>query len=266
MENYFFLLSQEFDLRIKQAKEFIKNHNPSLGAINEEILRKFLKDHLPKWVEVAQGFILSKDGTLSTQCDIIIYNSNFYAPLYRVNDLVIVPPESVIHVIEVKTKINQKMLHEQFPKFKTIKTICPNADTSIFIFYPPGWKKTVEYIDKFKFLDYSDAQLVDRVYGFNHYCLSKENIVNDNKSGVGFMCMQYFNEKNQSALFEHFFYDIYRRIESQINQDLKVGIDNVWHLKAGNVEPHGRLGYSKSRFSTMEFGNIIFKKDKKNNR
>lgn len=56
MENYFFLLSQEFDLQIKQAKEVIKNHNPSLGTINEEILRKFLKDHLPKWVDVAQGY------------------------------------------------------------------------------------------------------------------------------------------------------------------------------------------------------------------
>jgi|GEM_PF-1840623 len=264
MENYFFLLSQEFDLRIKQAKEFIKNHNPSLGAINEEILRKFLKDHLPKWVEVAQGFILSKDGILSTQCDIIIYNSHFYAPLYRVNDLVIVSPESVIHVIEVKTKINQRMLHEQFPKFRTIKTICPNAYTSIFIFYPPKWKKAIEYINKFKFLDYSDTQIVEKVYGFNNYCLSKENIVKENKKGIGFICMQYFNEKNQSALFENFFYDIYRRIESRINDDLKDGIDNVWHINANNVEPHGRLGYSKTKTSNMEFGNIIIGKDLKN--
>ncbi|MFH6996539.1 hypothetical protein ACHRVZ_01330 [Flavobacterium sp. FlaQc-57] len=97
------------------------------------------------------------------------------------------------------------MLYEQFPKFKAIKTICPNADTSIFIFYPPKWKKIIEYIDKFKFLDYSDAEVLDKVYGFNNYCLSKENIMNENKRGVGFMCMQYFNENNQSTLFEHFF-------------------------------------------------------------
>jgi len=227
MENYFFLLSQEFDLRIKQAKEFIKNHNPSLGVINEEILRKFLKDHLPKWIEVAQGFILSKDGTLSTQCDIIIYNSNFYAPLYRVNDLIIVPPESVIHVIEVKTKINKKILHEQFPKFKTIKTLCPNANTSIFIFYPPKWKKTIEYITKFDFTNYLDTELPENIYGFNYYCLSKVNIVGENKRGIGFMCMQYTNQKNQSALFENFFYDIYSRIEMQINTDMEKGIDNI---------------------------------------
>lgn len=261
MENYFFLLSQEFDLRIKQAKEFIKNHNPSLGAINEEILRKFLKEHLPKWVEVSQGFILSKDGTLSTQCDIIIYNANFYAPLYRVNDLVILPPESVIHVIEVKTKINQKMLQEQFPKFKTIKTICPKAAASIFIFYPPKWHKTIEYIDKFQFLDYSDDQLPDKIYGFNSYCLSKENIVNGGKSGVGFLCLQYFNSKNQSALFEHFFHDVYSRIEIQINKGLKRGIDNIWQVKASSMKPNGRIGYAKSGISSMEIGNIIFEKD-----
>ncbi|MFH6996538.1 hypothetical protein ACHRVZ_01325 [Flavobacterium sp. FlaQc-57] len=58
-----------------------------------------------------------------------------------------------------------------------------------------------------------------------------------------------------------FFYDIYRRIESRINDDLKVGIDKVWHLKEDTLEPHGRLGYSKSGISSMEFGNIIIEKD-----
>jgi hypothetical protein len=261
MDNYFFLLSQEFDLRIKQAKEFIKNHNPSLGAFNEEILRKFLKDHLPKWVDVAQGFILSKNGTLSNQCDIIVYNSTYYAPLYKVNDLVIVPPESVIHTIEVKTRINQIVLHEQFPKIKILKEICPKAEASIFIYYPPKWEKVIEYLTKFDFSNFTEMHLPDKIYAFNSFCLSKENIITNNKKGVGYLYMSFANSKKQNALFEHFFYDIYRRIEIQINKDLKEGIDNVWEIKENTVDIHGRLGYAKSSTSEIEYGTIIFEKD-----
>lgn len=265
MENYFFLLSQEFDLRIKQAKDFIKNHNPSLGALNEEILRKFLKDHLPKWVDVAHGFILSKEGNISNQCDIIIYNSTYYAPLYRVNDLVIVPPESVICTVEVKTKLDQEKLHEQFPKFKTVKTICPNADSSIFIYYPPRWETIIEYINKYNFSEYDDTHLPDKIYGFNSFCLSKSNIKGKSKDGVGYMNISFHDTKKQNASFEHFFYDIYQKIEMQINKDLKAGIDNIWVLEGDTLTPKGRLSYSKSGISKMQFGTIIFEKEFKSN-
>jgi len=138
MEQYFSLVSKEFELRIKQLRQFIKHHNPSIGSFNEEILRKFLRDFLPKWVSIGQGFVLDKEGKISNQIDILIYNSNFYAPLYSINDFVVLPPEAVLVAIEVKTRLNIRIFHEIFPKNQIIKKINPSIETMIFIYNQIG--------------------------------------------------------------------------------------------------------------------------------
>jgi hypothetical protein len=84
VKNYFELVSQELLSKLNQIKTFIKKHNPAIGILTEEILRDFLRSHLPKIVSVEQGFILTTNGELSKQCDLIIYNSQTFAPFYRV--------------------------------------------------------------------------------------------------------------------------------------------------------------------------------------
>ena len=61
-------------------------------------------------VSVEQGFILSQNGKMSKQCDILIYDSHYFAPIYRINDIVVVPSDSVIAIIEVKTTITKKIM------------------------------------------------------------------------------------------------------------------------------------------------------------
>lgn len=75
MSNYFELVSQELLIKLAQVKSFITKHNPTIGVLTEEILRDFLKTHLPNFVSVEQGFIMGDDGMLSKQCDILIYDS-----------------------------------------------------------------------------------------------------------------------------------------------------------------------------------------------
>ena len=187
MENYFNLVSKEFEIRLNQIRQFIKNHNPSIGSFNEEILRKFLRDFLPKWVSVGQGFIMNQSGEMSHQIDILIYNSVFYAPLYSVNDLVVIQPESVIIAIEVKTKINQNIFHEIIPKTKAIKILNSKIESQVFIYNPPSAKKTIDYLNCFNFSKYSEEQLIDSIYGLNKFFLSKSNIITENNEGVGYL-------------------------------------------------------------------------------
>jgi len=95
VKKYFEYVNFELLNKFCQVKQLIKKHNPTIETLTEEILRAFLKNYLPRRVSIEQGFILSKDGEMSRQCNILIYDSNLFAPFYRINDIVIVPSESV---------------------------------------------------------------------------------------------------------------------------------------------------------------------------
>lgn len=117
MHDYFGLMAKSLLLKLNMLKDFNFKHNPTIGMLTEEILRDFLREHLPKLVSVNQGFIMNQEGKCSKQCDIIIWNSHSYAPFYRINDLVIVPQEAVVAVVEVKTTLNKSIFHEALDFF-----------------------------------------------------------------------------------------------------------------------------------------------------
>ncbi|MBD8753823.1 DUF6602 domain-containing protein [Pseudomonas coleopterorum] len=85
----------------------IISHGPTVGTYRENLLQNVLKKHLPERYHIATGFIYG----LSKQIDILIYDRIDYAPIFREGDLVIVPPEAVRAVIEVKTNLTTKSLH-----------------------------------------------------------------------------------------------------------------------------------------------------------
>lgn len=63
-----------------------------------------LKRHLPKNVSVGTGFIVNQD-RISTQIDIIIYDIK-YPLMFEQGDFVIVPSESVLGIVEVKSSLD----------------------------------------------------------------------------------------------------------------------------------------------------------------
>ena len=103
-ESYFQQINDEFNLTSTRLKRLIKNR-VALGAENEVILREFLKNYIPKHYSVGHGFILNSSDEIINQCDIIIYDSSFFSPLFKQGDFVVLQPEAVMSVIEVKTKI-----------------------------------------------------------------------------------------------------------------------------------------------------------------
>jgi len=96
------------------------------GILCEDLVRRLLRDILPRDIAVAQGFIYYS-GKKSQQCDVLIYNSARYAPFLSVNDLVVLPVEAVTAVIEVKTRLNQTELQKALHCFKSVDDICSEA-------------------------------------------------------------------------------------------------------------------------------------------
>lgn len=220
MEDYFKFASIELINRLAQIKVYIKKHNSTIGILTEEILRDFLRNHLPKKVSVEQGFILTEKGEISKQCDVIIYNSHDYSPFYRINDIVVVPEESVLAIIEVKTTINKSIFHDTINYFESISNIT-NAHTYLFIYNSNDVWAIGDYFKSYKHKgDYQEFDhdtfqtLPDEITGLNKsYHLKKDAIITDGDY-IGYT--SYFFEGSDgteiNALY-HFFSSIHELVK-----------------------------------------------------
>ena len=74
------------------------------GEWKESVLRTALRRHLPRTVEVGRGFVVQPDRN-SRQIDLLFHRAD--APVvFRDGDLVVVTPDAVAGIIEVKTSVN----------------------------------------------------------------------------------------------------------------------------------------------------------------
>ncbi|MBP6865799.1 MAG: hypothetical protein KBC32_11115 [Candidatus Didemnitutus sp.] len=116
---YFKDLSAQLRAVQNRVRQLIGNaHWPSDGAWKESALRAVIRGYLPASLSVGTGFILSTDGP-STQIDILVYDDT--APiLFRDGDFVVLTPDSVRAVIEVKTSLSRPQLVSAVDKLSKI--------------------------------------------------------------------------------------------------------------------------------------------------
>lgn len=192
--------------QLEQARCMIPNHMPSLGFMAEAILRNFLKSVLPHKVTVGQGFV-ECCGELSYQCDIILYDSINYAPLYSYGEIVIVPHESVFAVIEVKTSIDAKRFGEALFAFERLEQI---RVRNKYLFLYDGCK--IETLRKYFFskhtpiyghcYDYDDYHsLPDAIISLNNdYFLAKSHIETiDSREKMGYLAFRTYDNSDKAV-------------------------------------------------------------------
>lgn len=81
-------------------------HAGERGRAVEDILRDFLRQYLPGRYAVATGFVVGKGQRISPQCDIIIYDRLDTPILLGASDMVMVPADCALAVIEVKSNLD----------------------------------------------------------------------------------------------------------------------------------------------------------------
>lgn len=104
--------SSQAELMLAQYKNINQLLGPTTdwthpGSHCEVLLRDFLRRNLLQWMSVDKGYIYGRvpDGETSSHCpeiDILIHNVKDYAPVFRLGDFVIVEPEAVLGIIQVK--------------------------------------------------------------------------------------------------------------------------------------------------------------------
>lgn len=118
-QEYFRDLSTELRSVQNRVRQLIGDvHWPSDGAWKESALRAVIRGYLPVSVSVGTGFVLTADGP-STQIDILIYDDS--APVhFRDGDFVVISPDAVRAVIEVKTSLSRPALPTALEKLSGI--------------------------------------------------------------------------------------------------------------------------------------------------
>jgi len=143
--------------RYKQIENLIRrgHHSPSEGDYCEHLLRSFLRETLPRRYSVDTGFILgspknipwfpnyrisTRTTSVSPQLDVIIHDSEYFAPVLRSGEFVVVLPDAVCGVIEVKKNLTSGSLQDAVQTLAETRWLVsswrgnPNVFASIFSF------------------------------------------------------------------------------------------------------------------------------------
>ena len=109
------------------------NHQGNKGTYREGALKDFLNSgRLPKRYGIGSGEIIGPTRNVSKQTDLIIYDKIEGISLIYNDNIQVYPIESVIGVIEVKSKLSKTELYNSLENIKSTKELCPDdAITSV---------------------------------------------------------------------------------------------------------------------------------------
>lgn len=171
-------------------------HLGEQGRFREDLFRAVLEKNLPTRYHVATGFI---EGC-PRQLDILIYDQVDYVPVFREAGVVVVPPEAVRAVIEVKTRLNAEEVNDALGKISDVAVLddCnPPFFKGVFAYRGPVKEETVtKYI-----LDYYRKEpfiLVEDDESTGDNAPTEEASEQDPKAGKAEVCFQQI-----SAPFQH---------------------------------------------------------------
>jgi len=98
-------------------------HPGEFGGYREKIITDFLKITIPKIYGIGDGFIISNNDDVSTQCDIVIYDKE-YTPTIEFDSLQkFYTVETVVGIGEAKSRLNKTSLKETLIKLSKVKKI-----------------------------------------------------------------------------------------------------------------------------------------------
>lgn len=103
--------SQELNSKMNRVRQLIGDaHWGEEGKYKEALVRAVLKQVLPDRYCVSTGFVYWWNEGPSRQMDIIVWDSQKSVPLLQEGDFVVVTPEAVSAVVEVKTGLSTSNL------------------------------------------------------------------------------------------------------------------------------------------------------------
>jgi len=102
------LLTESGERMSHDLAERLVPHRGEQGAARENIVREFLRSHLPSRFEVSSGFVFDSEGAVSSQIDIIVADATMTPRFEVAGGIRFYPCESVVAVGQVKTHCDSR--------------------------------------------------------------------------------------------------------------------------------------------------------------
>lgn len=99
------------------------SHPGEMGEAVEESWRNWLKKYLPKRYCVDKAFVIDSEGNRSDQIDIVIYDVQYSYFVFKHEQVIYIPAESVYAVIEVKQNLNKAHLDYAGEKAASVRRL-----------------------------------------------------------------------------------------------------------------------------------------------
>lgn len=126
-------LKEIFDEVSNQMKsDFVKaqkslSHAGLKGEANEETVRKFLRQYLPKTLDITTGMLVDSNGNQSRHLDIIICDTVKTPIFYQSGETRVIPIECAYAVIEVKAFLDKPELEKSYKNMQSVKSLSKKA-------------------------------------------------------------------------------------------------------------------------------------------
>lgn len=147
LQDLYRLIEDQLSARTKTLRTLV-THRSSIGWVNEQALGGLLRSYLPRKCALGSGFVLMADERQSKQGDVLIYNADDYPPLFREEDLVVICPEALLGVIEVKTQETEEFLKQALDNIASYKELCPSVFGAVLFLNPPaGWDTAKQHLE-----------------------------------------------------------------------------------------------------------------------
>jgi hypothetical protein len=105
-------------------------HPGEFGEYREEIAKNWLKMYVPERYGIGSGFVIGSDNTVSTQCDLIIYDVQKTPKIENTQEQRFYPIETVCAVGEIKSDIGSLgKLKSHLIKLSQLKRMRENVPT-----------------------------------------------------------------------------------------------------------------------------------------
>ena len=173
-KEYIRLLGKELVLEFERAK--LSTHTVAIGENKEFAIHTKLESVLPRGIAVGRGFVFDIAGTVSNQCDIILYEKDFAirCPINGDENNCYYNVESVIAVGEIKSTITTKEYNDCLTKFERLTKLKRNKHLS----YNASYRKYFSSMSMVGVVDKTTNQLPRNNYDsiFKFICCEKLSI------------------------------------------------------------------------------------------
>lgn len=123
LPDYLADVAREMRARSASIRRDFSAHRLSAGENREDLVEKFLAEHLPQRFGVSSGMAISHNGAFSNQADLLVVDALNNSPLYGASKNKLWPVEAVYALVEIKTALSPTELKDAIAKGRRFKML-----------------------------------------------------------------------------------------------------------------------------------------------